>query len=121
MKNIIIGIFCINLFAITATAQNTTDTASAQNKESDFQIVETSCGQCNFNLPGKGCDLAIRIRGIAYFVDGTNIDDHGDAHASDGFCTAIRKARVKGAIVDNRFKSQYFKLIPLAGEEKETK
>ena len=121
MKNIIIGIFCINLFAITATAQDMTDTASAQNNESDYQILETSCGQCNFNLPGKGCDLAVRIRGIAYFVDGTKIDDHGDAHASDGFCTAIKTARVKGAIVDNRFKSQYFKLMPLAEEEKETK
>jgi hypothetical protein len=117
MKNIIVGLFCINLFAITATSQNMTDTVSAQNKGSDLLIVDASCGQCNFNLSGKGCDLAVRISGLAYFVDGTRIDDHGDAHSSEGFCKAIRKAHVKGNIVDNRFQLQYFKLIPLAEEE----
>ena len=86
---------------------------STQNKESNLQIVEASCGQCKFNLPGKGCELAVRIEGKAYFVDGTKIDDHGDAHASGGFCTTIRKAYVEGDIIDNRFKSKYFKLIPL--------
>ena len=35
----------------------------------------------------KGCDLAIRIDGKSYFVEGTKIDDHGDAHANDGFVT----------------------------------
>ena len=116
MKILIVGILCINLFAITASAQNRVDTAFVHDKESDLQIVEASCGQCNFNLPGKGCDLAVRINGEAYFVDGTDIDDHGDAHADDGFCEAIRKAHVKGAIVANRFKAKYFELIPLAEE-----
>jgi hypothetical protein len=48
--------------------------------------VEAACGECRFGLPGSGCDLAVRIDGVAYFVDGTGIDDHGDAHAQDGFC-----------------------------------
>ena len=118
MKNIMVGLFCINLFAITASSQNIiTDTVSVQNKDPDLLIVDASCGQCNFNLSGEGCDLAVRISGLAYFVDGTKIDDHGDAHASEGFCQAIRKARVKGDIVDNRFQLQYFQLIPLAEEE----
>jgi Family of unknown function (DUF6370) len=82
------------------------------------QIVEASCGECNFGLKGKSCDLAVRIDGKAYFVDGSNIDDHGDSHASDGFCTAIRKAEVVGEIVDNRFKATSFKLLP---EEKTIK
>ena len=75
------------------------------------QIVEASCGECQFKLPGKSCDLAVRIDGKAYFVDGTSIDDHGDAHAKDGFCEAIRKAEVQGEIVDNRFKATWFRLI----------
>lgn len=75
------------------------------------QVVEASCGQCNFKLPGKGCALAVRINGVAYFVDGTGIDDHGDAHAADGFCKAIKRAEVKGKIVNGRFKAKYFKLI----------
>lgn len=75
-------------------------------------IAEVACGQCKFGLPGKSCDLAIRINGTAYFVDGTNIDSHGDAHAKDGFCNAIRKASVQGTIVNNRFNATYFKLLP---------
>ena len=76
------------------------------------QVVEASCGQCNFKLPGKGCSLAVRIDGKAYFVDGTGIDEHGDAHAKDGFCKAIRKAEVKGKIIGNRFQASSFKLLP---------
>jgi len=112
IKTIIVGIFCISLIATAATAQNRADTVSTQNITADLQVVEASCGQCNFNLPGKGCNLAVRIKGKAYFVDGSNIDDHGDAHAADGFCESIRKANVKGAIVANRFNAEYFKLIP---------
>ncbi len=74
-------------------------------------IVEASCGQCNFGMKGNSCDLAVRINGKAYIVDGTKIDDHGDAHAADGFCMAIKKAEVVGEIVGDRFKSVYFKLI----------
>jgi len=77
-----------------------------------IQIVEAACGQCRFGLPGKSCDLAVRINGKAYFVDGTDIDSHGDAHASDGFCEAIRKVEVQGEIEDGRFKATYFKLVP---------
>lgn len=87
------------------TAQKTKPTKSPQ-------LVEASCGECNFGLKGKGCDLAVRINGKAYFVDGTSIDDHGDAHAKDGFCQAIRKAEVKGKIVKGRYKASYFKLLP---------
>lgn len=75
------------------------------------QIAVASCGQCQFGLKGKGCDLAVRINGKAYFVDGSHIDSHGDAHAKDGFCNAIRKAEVKGRVVNSRFIASYFKLI----------
>ena len=75
------------------------------------QIVEASCGECQFKLSGKSCDLAIRIDGRAYFVDGTKIDDHGDAHAKDGFCESVRKAEVQGEVVNGRFKATWFKLI----------
>jgi hypothetical protein len=49
------------------------------------QIVEASCGQCQFGMEGHGCELAVRIDGKSYFVDGSSIDSHGDAHAKDGF------------------------------------
>ena len=91
-------------------------TASAQEKKepTQKQIVEASCGQCQFGMEGKECDLAVRIDGKSYFVDGTHIDKHGDAHADDGFCAKVRKAEVVGEIVNNRFKVTYFKVLPEA-------
>lgn len=93
--------------------------ASGQNKDSivkpdpakNIQVVETACGQCKLGLKGEDCDLAVRINGKSYFVDGTDIDSHGDAHAKDGFCNSIRKAEVQGEIVNDRFKVSYFKLM----------
>jgi hypothetical protein len=88
--------------------------ASAQDKKEEPkpQIVEASCGQCQFGMEGHGCELAVRMDGKSYFVDGSSIDSHGDAHADDGFCAAIRKAEVVGKVVDNKFKVTSFKLLP---------
>ncbi len=78
------------------------------------QIVEASCGQCQFAMKGKGgCDLAVRIDGKSYFVDGTDIHKHGDAHAADGFCSAVRKAEVVGEVKNDRFVASSFKLLPV--------
>lgn len=77
-------------------------------------IVEASCGECKFGLKGNGCHLAVRINGKAYFVDSTTIDEHGDAHAKDGFCNAVRKAKVLGYIKNNRFVAKQFILQPVA-------
>lgn len=75
------------------------------------EIVEASCGQCQFSMAGKGCDLAIKMGNETYYVEGTDIDDHGDAHASDGFCEAIKKAQVSGSIVDGKFITTSFKVV----------
>lgn len=101
------------LFSCAVLAQTEKPKSIHQkNPKQPVQVVEASCGQCKFKLPGKSCDLAVRIDGKAYFVDGTKIDDHGDAHAEDGFCEAIRKAEVQGTLVNGRFKATYFKLLP---------
>lgn len=99
------------LFSITAAAQNGPD-ISKPDPAKKIQIVEISCGECKFHLKGKSCDLAVRINGKAYFLDGADIDSFGDAHAKDGFCKAIRKAEAQGEIVNNRFKVTYLKLLP---------
>src|SRR3970040_963716 len=87
---------------------------NAQDKKQQpkAQIVEASCGQCQFKMKGHGCELAVRIDGKSYFVDGASLDSFGDAHAQDGFCLSLRKTEVVGKIVDNRFKSTTFKLLP---------
>ena len=87
----LLGLFFIGLIA-----------CKSNNKALERE-VEVSCGQCNFNLPGDGCDLAVRFNDTAYFVDGTHIDEYGDAHAEDGFCQSISSATVIGEIKDNRY------------------
>ena len=78
-----------------------------------IQIVEASCGECQFKMEGKGCHLAVRMDNKSWFVEGTSIDEHGDAHGESGFCEAIRKAEVQGELVKDRFVVTYFKLLPV--------
>ncbi|WP_431244090.1 DUF6370 family protein [Flavobacterium sp. P21] len=68
--------------------------SQAQDKKKFDQptVVEASCGECQFGMKGKSCDLAVRIDGKSYFVEGTKIDQHGDAHAKDGFCDRNQKS-----------------------------
>lgn len=113
MKMLLIGLATL-LFSIALQAQTSSGKLDPAKK---VQTVEASCGQCNFGLKDKGCSLAVRIDGKAYFVDGTSIDEHGDAHAEDGFCETIRKAEVQGKVEDNRFKSTYFKLLPMPAKK----
>lgn len=77
------------------------------------QIVEAACGQCQLGMEGKGCDLAIRVDGNSYFVDGSSIDGHGDAHGEGGLCNCIRKAKVVGEIKDGRFVASSLVVLPI--------
>ena len=75
-------------------------------------LVLASCGMCNFGMKDKKrCSLAIQINDMPYDVKGTGIDDHGDSHAKEGFCNAIRVANVKGEIIKNTLKSESFVLL----------
>ena len=106
MKNIFLTLFLF--ICITTNAQDKPKTL----------IVEASCGQCQFGMKDKkGCDLAVRIDGKSYFVDGTDIHKHGDAHAEDGFCSAVRNAEVVGEVKDNKFIASSFKLLPVEGHD----
>ncbi|NVO85120.1 DUF6370 family protein [Hymenobacter terrestris] len=87
---------------------------ASPNQRRPMQVVEAACGQCQLGLSGKSCDLAVRLNGKAYFVDGTHIDSHGDAHANDGFCQKIRQAQVQGEVLNDRFVATYFRLLPEA-------
>ena len=40
--------------------------AQEKNETSKIQIVEASCGQCQFGMKEKGCDLAVRIEGKSF-------------------------------------------------------
>lgn len=102
MKNIVLAAFLV--VGLAAKSQS-------KKKIEKPTIVEASCGECKFGMKGNSCDLAVRIDGKSYFVDGTTIHDHGDAHSDQGFCNAIRKASVMGEIKGNRFVATSFTLI----------
>ena len=72
-----------------------------------------SCGQCQLGMTSqKGCDLAVRIEGESYFVDGADINEFGNAHDENtGFCEVIRKAEIEGEIIDHRMKVSSVKLL----------
>lgn len=107
MKFIYLSIF---LFLTTSSfAQKSNTQKPDPNKKT--LTVEASCGQCQFKMAGKGCTLAIRIDGKSYFVEKADIDEFGDAHSKEGFCNAIRKAKVQGEIVGDKFVASYFELI----------
>ena len=102
----LLTILALSVTTLTLTAQ----TKKTPDNSKPIQHVEAACGKCQFGLKSNSCDLAVRINGKSYFVDGVHIDSLGDAHAKDGMCNAIRKADVQGEIVNNRFKASYFLL-----------
>jgi monofunctional biosynthetic peptidoglycan transglycosylase len=82
-------------------------------------IVETDsakvgCATCVFHMKGvEGCKLAVEIDSRHYLVEGSDIDDHGDAHAADGLCNTARSAEVKGKILGGRFVAEECHVLPL--------
>ena len=102
----LIGTLIIAIISFAAYAQKSAKSVKIVN-----QAAEIACGECQFKMKGKDCELAIRIDGKSYFVDGKGIDDFGDAHGKHGFCNAISKAEVTGEIVNNRFKAKTITLL----------
>lgn len=112
-------IFFLSFSFLTAAGQQVETKTKLPDPSKKIQVAEVSCGKCKLGLPGKTCEMAIRIDDKAYYIDGAGIDDFGDAHARDGFCNAIRKAEVQGEVVKNRFKLTYIKLIPSPAKQEE--
>jgi hypothetical protein len=101
--------------------ERTSQSTTAVSLTLDDAIVDASCGQCNLGLSGSGCELAIRTPdGESLFVHGFSIDEFGDAHAEDGFCACVRKARVTGATEEAKggtyFHATEFELLPIEPE-----
>ena len=109
---ILFGIFLL-VFAVSCGQQASETTEITTEQLAKGVVVEAACGECMFELPGESCDLAVKINGQAYFVDGAEIDGHGDAHAENGMCTTVRKAEVAGEITDGRFVAKSFNLLPI--------
>ena len=63
-------------------------------------------------MTGDECQLAIQIDDKNYYVEGSDVDEHGDAHAPDGLCRTNRSANVKGVINRGVFMADLVELIP---------
>jgi len=108
MKQLLIGVLLLS--AISTQAQEKSKPLQLDPSKKTYEVL-ASCGTCNFKMKAEGCPLAIKMEGKYYLVDGTSIDEHGDAHADDGFCNAVKKAKVQGSIQGDRFKVTYFEII----------
>ena len=111
---VIIGLCLSALVTGCGSEPEATETAKLETAKLETDaIVEAACGQCLLGLKDKkGCDLAIRHEGKSYFVDGIKMADLGDAHADDGMCSIVRKAKVTGQITDGRYAATKFELLP---------
>ncbi|MHC4828544.1 MAG: CIA30 family protein [Planctomycetota bacterium] len=79
----------------------------------DTDSAKAGCATCIFHMKGvEGCKLAVEIDGRHYLVEGSDIDDHGDAHAADGLCNTARSVKVKGKISGGRFVAEEFRVLP---------
>jgi len=80
----------------------------------DKQIVETSCGMCQFGqIDQKGCHINIRLGQKVLPVVGAPKLTMEEMHAPGSYCVAIRKARVSGTIDQDRFLASSWDLLPL--------
>jgi hypothetical protein len=110
---------CLTLVACDLSSSNQASISSEQDQlvnVIESERLEVSCGQCQFGMSALGCDLAVRIEDRCYFLDGTSIDDHGDAHGATGFCNCVREATISGTIQGDRFVVDKFELLPLRQE-----
>jgi len=96
--------------ALNKTSINTLVTAVPEDGNIEG-IVITSCGTCNLGVKEGGCSLWVKIGETVYKVEGTGIHDHGDAHGSEGFCSAVRVAWAKGQVKKNVFHAESFVLV----------
>lgn len=108
MKKILVAL--VLLFLSTASYSQE---SKAHKKSKKGNIVEAACGMCKFDMKGQGCELAVRINGTPYYVEGAKMSDYGNPHGDDGMCNAIRKAKVKGEVKDGKFMVSSFQLLPL--------
>lgn len=99
------------LFCLVSFSQNEVKKKLVFDPAKPVYELDASCGTCKFKMKAKGCPLAVKFEGKPYLVEGTDIDEHGDAHSEEGFCNAIRKAKVQGEVVGDKFVVTYFELL----------
>jgi predicted small secreted protein len=102
----------MRIFLFVLSGLVITSCATMRNGSNDIdQVVEASCGICQLSMAGDECQLAIRVDGKDYYVEGSSLDDHGNPHAEDGMCNAVRQAHVKGTLKHGIYVVTTFELV----------
>lgn len=78
-----------------------------------LQEVDAACGLCHFGLSASACQLAVKVDGGAYFVEGVEEIPHEEMHKEGGICMTIRRAKVSGRIDRDKFVALSYELLPL--------
>ncbi len=72
-----------------------------------------ACARCVLGMEGvPDCRLAVQMGNRRYLVQGSGIDDHGDAHAKEGLCNVARRAVVRGAVAGDRIVIDEMRILP---------
>ena len=101
------------LLLFSGCKASSTDAPAPKRQVSTARNLEVGCATCIFHMKDvKGCKLAVKIEDTPYLVTGSDIDDHGDAHAGDGLCNSARMAVVEGQVNGNRFAASKVELVP---------
>ena len=95
-------------------SHNTAIRAPDQQLAGAAHSIEAGCAMCIYQMPGiEECVLAVRWDDRDWLVDGSGIDDHGDAHAPDGLCLVARPGKmIATATEGNRIDVESLVLVP---------
>lgn len=109
LRILIIGILITGLFACGGNTQDETNekdsmenttTMDQPEQELDIvQVAEVGCAQCQMGLPCDEHKLAVKIEDNVYYVEGVAMENL----AEYDYCSVIKKAKLKGHIVDTTF------------------
>jgi hypothetical protein len=94
MKKILFCLMALFLFTAANAQDSSTHKKLVFNPKNPVYELAATCGTCMFKMEGKGCLLAVKFKGD-----------------KEGFCNAIKKAKVQGSVVGERFLVTYFELI----------
>ncbi len=108
------GFVIVALLLAAVGGCQSTQSAFDDGQEREIRrTAQAGCASCIFHMKdAEDCPLAVKIDGQVYLVEGSSIDDHGDAHAPDGLCKTARIASVAGRIESGRFVATHFELTP---------
>ena len=81
-------------------------------KKVENLITDAGCGMCMFKKKNtEGCAMAVKIDNKIYTVEGIDKKHFGPMHSENGYCKALKKARITGEIRKEKFYATKFEYV----------